>query len=621
MKELPRRWEVEQEMEKNRNHSWYREVYEIHKDELDKVALKYLGTDITYKEFFDESFKWAKSLKANGVKKGDEFVICLDRTPEATYLICAASIIGAKIKLISDKFNPEFIKSNVLESDSSLFFVQDVKLAKMKDILSDLPNIKVVPVSHERSLNKDFPYLYIFGYFYNLDEEQYRETVKELTNIYSLEEFLNSGNDYTEEVEEISTLDDDFTITYSSGTTKRGQPKGIVHSNRHYILMGRYHDPKVSGVPAMKNLATYSNVPIYSNSYVASSLSDNLIQGGIVVLDPVDDPVYFSIALKMHQSNINIATTSTWLLNAIKYYTNNENEILPDAMFNFAVGEQLSSGEEKFLNKYLKDVKAGINVTHTPVSLSKMSVAGGDCEHGSLFIRLLRSYYNKLVSRSNYFEPIGMSVYDFVDIVVLREDGTWALPYEIGRIVCNSRCTMKRYDKDPEATSNFYVVDAYGILWGDMNVYGYLDDKGNVTMKGRLSKDKSNLPPFMIADVISKDTKNIMSCEVVEVEHNGENVYVAHIMPQLNIKINYEKIVDGIKGRCSQMFSSDIMDRIYLRFRTVNDNYPRTSCEKRDVKVLQQEGLRCAHKLNMIENNKTEQTGFVRKKTKDTNSI
>ena len=69
------------------------------------------------------------------------------------------------------------------------------------------------------------------------------------------------------------------------------------------------------------------------------------------------------------------------------------------------------------------------------------------------------------------------------------------------------------------------------------------------------------------------------------------------------------------------MFSSDIMDRIYLRFRTVNDNYPRTSCEKRDAKALQQEGLRCAHKLNMIANNKSKQSRFVRKKTKDKNSI
>ena len=618
MKELPSSWEVEQDMEENRNHSWYREIYEIHKDELDKVALKYMGTNITYKVFFDEAFKWAKSLKANGVKKGDEFVVCLDRTPEVTYLICAASLIGAKIKIISDKFNPDFIKSNVLESGSSLFFVQDVKLSKMKDLLSELSNVKIVPVSHERSMNSEFSHLDIFRLFYKFDKEQYNNAIKELNNIYSLDEFLNSGNIYTGNVEEVSTLDDDFTITYSSGTTNKGLPKGIVHSNRHYILMGRYHDPKVSGVPAMKNLATYSNVPIYSNSYVASSLSDNLVQGGVVVLDPVDDPEYFSFALMMHESNINIATTSTWLLNAINYYVNNEVDILPDAMFNFAVGEQLSPGEEKFLNKYLRDIKAGINITHTPVSFSKMSVAGGDCEHGSLFIRLLRSYYNKVIPRANYSEPIGMSVYDFIDIEVLRDDGTWALPYEMGRIVCNSGCTMKRYDRDPEATEKFYIKDAYGNLWADMNVYGYLDDKGNVTMKGRVPKDKSNLPPFMIADIISKDTKHIMSCEVVEVENNGEILYVAHIMPQLAKKVDYDKIIEGIRGRCSRMFSSEVMDRIYIRFRTVNDNYPRTNCEKRDIKALQQEGLRCAHKLNFI---KTKQSKLVRVRKKDNSSI
>lgn len=613
MSKLPNKYEVEKEIETNRNHSWYREIYNRHKHELDRIVIKYLGTEISYGQFFRESYKWAKALKANGLKKGDEFIVCLDRNPETVYLMGAASIIGAKIKLISEKFDSNFIKENITLADSPLVFIQDVKLAKMKEILKEVPEHKIIPVPYKRSINEKFPFLDIIEKFYSLDEEKYQKALEELPNIYNLEKFLKTGNSYQEEVEEKSTLNDSFTITYSSGTTKKGMPKGIVHTNRHYILMGRYHDPEVSGIPSMKQLSTYSNIPVYSNSYISSSLSDNLIQGGMVILDPIDNPEYFILGIKMHKSNMNIATTSTWLLNAINYYNKNEKYLLKHAVFNFAAGEQLSPGEEKFLNKYLHDTKAGVAVTHTPVSVVKMSTGGSDCEHGSLFIRIFRAYFNMSPTRKKRTEPIGMSVYDFVDVKTLREDGTYAEPYEYGRVVCNSGCTMKEYDRNKEATENFFIKDAYGKVWGDMNVYGYLDEKGNVTMKGRIDKDKNIIPNFFIADEIAKDTKKIMSCEVVNTEVNGEIVYIAHLMFQPNVTLNYEKILNSIMERCVKRFGEEFRNKLYIRIRTINDNYPLTSSEKRDIKSLKQEGIDKAIHLNSFLNQSNKKAIHQRK--------
>ena len=616
MAKLPSKYAVEREIETNRNHSWFKEVYTRHNQELDRVIIKYFGSNITYGQYFDETYKWAKALKANGVKKGDEFVVCLDRTPEVTYLIGAASIIGAKIKLISDKFDFEFIKQNINQADSNLFFIQDVKLEKMKEILKDLPNSKVIPVPYERSLNKSFGFLDIVKIFYRLNEIEYKNVLNELPNIYSLESFLNDGEKYKGTVEEDSSLDDAFTITYSSGTTKKGLPKGIVHTNRHYILMGRYHDVEVSGIPSMTNLSTYSNIPVYSNSYISSSFSDNLIQGGTVILDPIDDPKYFGIGMQIHDSNMNIATTSTWLLTALNYYSHHEIYRLDGALFNFAAGEQLSPGEEKFLNKFLRDVKAGTALTHTPMSVSKMSTAGSDCEHGSLFIRIFRTYFSKDPRRFNKSDPIGMYTYDFVDVKVLTEDGFYALPYEYGRLVCNSGCTMKEYDRNPEATSKFFIPDASGKLWGDMNVYGYLDEKGNITMKGRILQNKTDIPEFLIADEIAKDTKKIMSCEVVSTVVDGEVVYVAHIMPQLNTNLNYDKILSGIMSRCVNKFGEEIRNKLYVRFRTVDDYYPLTSSEKRDAKALQQEGITKAQHLDSMLVHELKKSAYTKKKVR-----
>lgn len=577
--------EVKRDIDTNRNHSWIKEVYSRHKNELNREVLDYFGNNISYKKLFNESIDLAKAMKENGLKKGDEFIVFVDRIPEFVYLMCAANIIGAKINFVSEKFNPEYIKDIIKNANSKFIFVQDYKLQKINSIISTLDDYKIITFSHERSLPKDCAYERILNEFYNVSH------CENIDKYIKYDEFVNSGKKFNGKVFEKSKLDDTFTITYSSGTTKKGFPKGIVHANRHYITMGRYHDPEVSGVPSLKNFRTYSNIPVYSNTYISSSLSDNLIMGGKVILDPIDNPEYFTIGMKIHRGNMNVATPSTWILNALNYYNTNDKyniRNLPDALFNFAGGEQLSAGEEKFLNRFLKDVKAGTNVSHTPFTIAKMCTAGADCEHGSIFYKLFREYFNKLPYRIGRKEPVGMNVYDFVDIKVLRNDGTYCAPCEHGRVVVNSDCTMKGYNHNDEETKNFYIKDAYGKTWGNMNLYGYLDEKHNISMKGRYVDDNS-IPTYRIADEILKDTKKIMSCEVICIKDDNTFKYVAHIVPQYGTTFNTQKVLEGALKRCIDKFGYEIQNILYFK---VRNNYPLSSCAKRDIISLKNEGLK-----------------------------
>lgn len=587
------REEVKKDIDDNRNHAWIKEIYLRHKNELDREIIDYFGNNITYSTFFKESYKLAKALKKVGLKKGDEFVVCIDRIPEFVYLMGAASIIGANINFISDKFDKNYIKMIIKNSKTDTIFIQDNKIEKLSSLTSILDSYNIVTVSHKRSLLKENDYEEILNRFYNVIDYDDNEKYTDYDN------FIDSGKDYSGKVFENSMLDDAFTTTYSSGTTKKGFPKGIVHVNRHYITMGRYHDPEVSGLPSLKNYSTYSNIPAYSNSYILSSLSDNLILGGKVILDPIDDPEYFLVGSKIHKANVNVATTTTWLVNALNYYNGDKYNIreLPDALFNFAAGEQLSSGEEKFINKFYKDVKCGVNLTHTPISLAKVSTAGADCEHGSIFLKLFRSYFNNEPYRIGRKEPIGMTVYDFVDIKVLRRDGTYCEPLEHGRLVANSDCNMKEYSHNEEETRGFYIKDAYGNIWGDMKAYGFLDEKGNVTMKGRYTEDNT-IPCYRIADEILKDTKKIMSCEVIALGERDSYVYVAHVMPQYGTTFNVDKVISGAMKRCINKFGDGIQNILYFRLHNFTEMYPVSSSAKRDIISLKEEGLNNIYDYN-----------------------
>ena len=338
-----------------------------------------------------------------------------------------------------------------------------------------------------------------------------------------------------------------------------------------------------------------------SFSYVLSALSDNLMKNGLNMLDPIDDGRYFPIGLKINHGNMNFGSCSGWNILALKYFCNPKyrNYRIEDALFNFAVGEGFGLGEEALCNRFLRAAHAGrrIKVSSNkaitlPVGLALMSVAGGECEVGSVFLRMHRSLFNKIVMRKKRKDPIGMSTYDFVDVKILREDGTYAEPYEIGRVTVLSDCNMQYYNHDPEATAQFYVTDYKGIKRADMKDYGYVDERGFVTIKDRIREPVSEQYEFRIDDAVSRDYKNIA---VVKTIKYSETQYVSHVIMQPAKRINKERVLEAIKSRvvkeCGEGFT------LYIRIHDSQKYFPLTKSLKVDKDALIQEGIADTIKL------------------------
>ena len=93
-----------------------------------------------------------------------------------------------------------------------------------------------------------------------------------------------------------------------------------------------------------------------------------------------------------------------------------------------------------------------------------------------------------------------------VDVAVLREDGSFAGPGEIGEIVCRGDVVMSGYWNNPEATAA--TLQNGWLRTGDM---GSFDERGYLTLRDR-SKD-----------VVISGGSNIYPREVEEVllEHPG----------------------------------------------------------------------------------------------------
>ena len=580
--------EVIQDLYLNHNHSWYTELYNRNKNNLDDIALLYRGTKITYRELFENIERYARSLKSMGVGKNSEIPVCVSNSPEIVYIMGAASMIGAKINIFGAHFPTDYITEILNKSESDILFVEDNNYEKIKEAINQSGIKKIVVNSLSDSLKDGInPYKEI-----EINPTLFDSKVDDIKQndqrVLSQKDFIDNGIGYAGNVYENIDMDQDFVITYTSGSTNEDRPKAIVHSSKNFIFVARYHDKDYNGINT-KNFTSLAHIPTYSNTDLVSSISDSLMQGAKLGMEPVYGKDSFINSLIIYKPHFVAATKSFWVYTSKKvlYDKSYENVRFENLVLAFSCGEPFEVNEEKFINKGIKKAKAGTAFTHTNFSVVKMSEAAGDCEHGSIFYSIFRAYQNKLPKNIARKEASGLTYFPFVEIAVLDEEGRYFGPNRLGRLVANSPCTMKRYNNNEEATKKFFIKDASGKEWADLSLYGYLDETNKVHIYGRML-DNCLIHPSIIAKRILKDTKNILSCEVVYDE--ASQAYIAHVEMYPEARKGITTTINGANQRCKDLID-ELGINLYFRVRSNEESFPLTKSGKRDVKKLIAEGL------------------------------
>lgn len=574
------------EIEENHNHSLFEEIFNRRKNELSRTALFYRGTKISYGELENKVYEYAKALKAYGIKKGDEIPICMSNTPELVYLLGAISLLGAEANVFGDGFDKEYITEIINSCNTDLIFVTDNLYTNVEEPIKKSKVKNIIVSSLADSLPKGVnPYFELEKKWYDFKDRKV-DIINSNNNAKSILDFLKEGKNYNGIVYEKVNLNDIYTTTYSSGSTNSTRPKGIVHDVKSYVVMGTYHDPEKSNVPSMKNLRMLAHIPPHSNTDIQSCITDPLMQGSEVALEPIYNEEHYIFSLLINKPSFVTATRSFFvrLADDVLYDKKFQKTKMPFLFVPMIVGEPTSPGEEKYINKALRKINAGSQFTHLPLSPITISIAGGDCEHGGLFFILFKSLQEKNFKYLLGKEPKGLRTYNMVEVATLNDKGEYCKPGEIGRLVANSPCTMVSYKNDKKATDNFFVKDAYGKIWGDCSVYGYIDKYSGVHIKGRRNPE-DKVPPFQLADIILKDTKNILSCEVINMQDNY--IIYLRLMPDRKIK-DTNTLILSIKDRCLKYFDTSLVDTFIY---SIKDNFKLTGCGKRNNLALKAEEI------------------------------
>lgn len=193
-----------------------------------KIAFEYYGNKITWKEFWGEVDKAAKSLKILGFGEGNRIPVFLQSVPAHFILLIAAERIGAAIICRDDI--PEELCFAIRKSKSETAFVMDYTSKSDEDLFrATTPMKRVIKVSpYDYADRKSVP-----DYVEKEIASRYTGAIETTEGDLTWDEFLVLGKDYTEDYMAQEDVNRPVFGAYTSGST--GISKLVIHSSSNIV--------------------------------------------------------------------------------------------------------------------------------------------------------------------------------------------------------------------------------------------------------------------------------------------------------------------------------------------------------------------------------------------------
>lgn len=193
-----------------------------------KIAFEYYGNKITWKEFWGEVDKAAKSLKILGFGEGNRIPVFLQSVPAHFILLIAAERIGAAIICRDDI--PEELCFAIRKSKSEIAFVMDYTSKSDEDLFrATTPMKRVIKVSpYDYADRKSVP-----DYVEKEIASRYTGAIETTEGDLTWDEFLALGKDYTEDYMAQEDVNRPVFGAYTSGST--GISKLVIHSSSNIV--------------------------------------------------------------------------------------------------------------------------------------------------------------------------------------------------------------------------------------------------------------------------------------------------------------------------------------------------------------------------------------------------
>ncbi|WPK10715.1 long-chain-fatty-acid--CoA ligase [Lysinibacillus louembei] len=506
----------------------------------DKVAVHFMGKELTYKELYESSLKFANYLRSLGIEKGDRVAVMLPNCPQAVIAYYGTMYAGGIVVQTNPLYTERELQYQMADSGAKVLLVMDILYPRAMKIIKEtaLENVIVTGIKDYLPFPKNLVYPFI-------QKKQYGFSVKV--------EHSGTNHLFTHIMQSSSPnpipLDFDFEqdlalLQYTGGTT--GSPKGVMLTHKNLVANTKMCDAWMykseEGNETVLGILPFFHVYGMTTVLILAVM----LKGKMVLLPKFDaeqalktidkqKPTLFPGAPTMYIGLLNHPGIGNYDLSSIKACLSGSAPLPVDVQEKF---EKITGGK----------LVEGYGLTETS-PVTHANFIWHDRMVGSIGVPWPNT--DAIILRSGDYEPLP--------------------PGEIGEIAVKGPQVMKGYWNRPEETAmSFY--DGW-FLTGDL---GYMDENGYFYVVDR-KKDMIiaggfNIYPREVEEVLYEH-EAIQECVVAGIPdpYRGETVK-AYIV----LKEGYSVTEEQLNEFCRKNLASFKVPRHY-EFRT---ELPKTAVGK-----------------------------------------
>ncbi len=575
-------WRKSPIKEFNTEQTMYSLVTDEAKNDLDLVAVGFMGSSMKYGELFESADDLAKSFNVMGVKEGDNVAILTISMPLVQQCLLSLSKIGATMSWIDLRVKEKDLINYINNVNCKAVIVFEDLLPLVEKIADDINVERVIVCSPKEYLN---PVIKVLANLKDKKEDK-KIVIPSDDRFVKFSDFMKEGK-HTGSVSSANfKIDRPSLIVQSSGST--GKSKQIVHTERNFN----------SEVQKM----AYVDLPFYKGDTMHVSIPPFIIYG-------LANSVYASMAFTMKAEMTPFVDESTVYNDLGKF------DIALAAPLHYRyIFEQLkklksdidqiqkcndlkSKGELKKKLKELNRVLNGIN-------RAKVFVSGGDKISSEELIEMQQAFDRTIVNGYGNNECLGATIVSprfankpgsigvpmrGVDIKFVNpETGEEAKEGEMGELYISSDNLFVEYLNNEEETKKIKVTDEDGKQWvrtGDLCI---IDKDGYIIPKGRnrrlIRKDAFKIAPDTIEEVIIS-LPYVKECVVVGVD---DEKFIS--VPMAFIELDKDMSINDVYADIEKKCAEELPDYEIPSYFEQIEKMPYTSNGKHDFRTLEELG-------------------------------
>ena len=258
----------------------------------DRLAFKFMGKSISFRQIDQASIAFAAWLQAQGLARGDRVAVMLPNVPQYPVAIAAILRAGLVVVNVNPLYTPRELEHQLKDSGAKVILVLENFAGVLAQVMAAVPTKKVVLTSMGDMLG--FPKSLIVNYVVR--------KVKKMVPAFDLPGAVRFNDALAEGRGKPFTPatvgpDDIAVLQYTGGTT--GVSKGAVLLHRNLVAnilqAEAWYQPALKKIPAGEQIVTICALPIYHIFGFNTNVMLSMRMGGanILIVNPRDLPAVF----------------------------------------------------------------------------------------------------------------------------------------------------------------------------------------------------------------------------------------------------------------------------------------------------------------------------------------